>query len=187
MPSCISAAERHWCGARDCGDLAEKRCHVPPFRSWPAAGTPRRQRCGGRLCAAAARQFASRRLTDAKIPLVASPYFILERLDLPSQPNWEFHAEHETWRLVVEGVLRVGFMNALVGEAVYLDSESTSITAGSHGLKGLVAYRATEPSRGLLHSRGGQNAGPPISRSSRTPLHQQPMTGSRPHSMEAGL
>jgi mannose-6-phosphate isomerase len=134
-----------------------------------------------------ARQFVSRRLTDARTLLVASPYFILERLDLPSQSDWEFHAEHETWLLVVEGDARVGLMNAFVGKAVCLDAERTSITAGSHGLKGLVAYLATEPSRGLLHSRGGQNAGPPISRSSRTPLHQQAMTGSRPHSMEAGL
>jgi mannose-6-phosphate isomerase len=112
-----------------------------------------------------ARQFVLRRLTDARTLLVASPYFILERLDLPSQSDWEFHAEHETW-LLVEGDARVGLMNAFVGDAVYLDAERTSITAGRHGLKGLVAYLATEPSRGLLHKA---------------------MTGARLHSMEAGL
>jgi mannose-6-phosphate isomerase len=98
----------------------------------------------------AARQSVSRRLTDARTLLVASLHFVLERIDLPSQSNWELRAEHETWLLVLEGDARVGLMNAFVGEAIYLDAENTSIKAGSHGLKGLVAYLATEPSRSLL-------------------------------------
>jgi len=98
----------------------------------------------------AARQSVSRRLTDARTLLVASLHFVLERIDLPSQSNWELRAEHETWLLVLEGDAQVGLMNAFVGEAIYLDAENTSIKAGSHGLKGLVAYLATEPSRSLL-------------------------------------
>jgi mannose-6-phosphate isomerase len=135
----------------------------------------------------AARQSVSRRLTDARTLLVASPYFVLEQIDLPSQSAWELHAEHETWLFVVEGNARVGLMTAFVGEAIYLDAESTSITAGSQGLKGLVTYLAAEPSHGLLHSRGGQNARLPVSRSSRPPIPHQATAGSRPRSMEARL
>ena len=50
----------------------------------------------------AACQSVQRRLTDARSLLVASPYFVLERIDLPPNSNWALHAERETWLLVVE-------------------------------------------------------------------------------------
>ena len=58
-------------------------------------------------------QSVPRRLTDARTLLVASPYFVLERIDLSPKSNWELHAEHETWLLVLEGHARVGPMNAV--------------------------------------------------------------------------
>jgi mannose-6-phosphate isomerase len=127
----------------------------------------------------AERQAAAKRLTDARTLLVANPYFVLERIELPAQSHWELHAEHETWLLVIEGDARVGLMNAFVGEAIYLDAEHAPIRAGRHGLKGLVAYLAAEPSLSLLHQRDGQDLQSPLSHSSRQP-HPQTAMEARP-------
>jgi mannose-6-phosphate isomerase len=132
----------------------------------------------------AGRQSAPERLTDARILLVASPYFVLERIDLPPQSNWDLHAEHETWVLVVEGHARIGLTNACVGEAIFLDAERTGIKVGSDGLKGLVAYLGPEPDPSLLHDRDGQNADSRILHVSRPPLHHRPKAGSPVRSME---
>ncbi len=90
-------------------------------------------------------QTIQRRLTDARTLLVANPYFVLERINLLSKSNWELHARHETWLLVLEGQARFGLMNAFAGEAMLLDAERTSIKVGADGLKGLLAYVPTEP------------------------------------------
>ena len=110
----------------------------------------------------AACQSVPRRLTDARTLLVASPHFVLERIDLSPQSNWELHAEHETWVLVLDGHARVGLMTVFVGEAIFLEADRTSIKVGSDGLKGLLAYLGTEPSPSLLHNHDGQNVGSPI-------------------------
>ncbi|RDJ21887.1 mannose-6-phosphate isomerase [Bosea caraganae] len=133
----------------------------------------------------AERQVAAKRLTNARALLVASPYFVLERIELPAQSHWELHAEHETWLLVIAGDARVGQMNAFVGEAIYLDAEHAAIRAGRGGLTALVAYRATEPSHSLLHQRDGQELHSPLPHSSRQPDPQTATAGSRPRSTEA--
>lgn len=130
-------------------------------------------------------QPAPRRLTDARTLLVASPYFVLERIDLAPKSNWELHAEHETWVLVLEGHARVGLMNAFVGEAIFLEADHTSIKVGSDGLKGLLAYLGTEPSPSLLHNLDGRNVGSPSRLFSRPPLHHQALAGSPVRSTEA--
>lgn len=91
-----------------------------------------------------------RRLTDARTVLVASPHFVLERIELAPKSNWTLHAEHETWMLVLQGHARVGLMNALVGEAMFLDADSASVTVGRNGLKALLAYSGAAPITGLL-------------------------------------
>ena len=35
--------------------------------------------------------------------LIASPHFVLERIDLPANSNWALDADRETWILVIEG------------------------------------------------------------------------------------
>src|SRR4029077_11107925 len=45
-------------------------------------------------------QSVPRRLTDARTLLVASPHFVLERIDLAPKSIWELCAEHETWIFV---------------------------------------------------------------------------------------
>ncbi len=90
-------------------------------------------------------QSIQRRLTDTRTLLVASPLFVLERIDLLSKSNWELHAEHETWLFVLEGHAQIGLMNAFAGEAMFLDAERASVKVGVGGLKGLLAYVAAEP------------------------------------------
>ena len=104
-------------------------------------------------------QSAPRRLTDARTLLVASPHFVLERVDLPPNSTWDFQAERETWVLVLEGRARIGLVDACVGEAVFLQADRPRIKIGPDGLKGLLAYASTEPSANLLHELDGHVAG----------------------------
>src|ERR1700682_4607837 len=60
-------------------------------------------------------QARPRRLTAARMALVASPHFILERIDLPANSNWTLNADRETWMLVIEGQARIGPTNMIVG------------------------------------------------------------------------
>ena len=98
------------------------------------------------------------RLSDARSVLVASPHFILERIDLPPHSNWELHAEHETWVLVIEGHARIGTMNALVGEAVFVEEDRAGLKVGSNGMKGLLAYLGPKPDLALLQNHDRKNA-----------------------------
>ena len=130
-------------------------------------------------------QSVPRRLTDARTLLVASPHFVLERIDLSPQSNWELHAEHETWVLVLEGHARVRLRTVFVGEAIFLEADRTSIKVGSNGLKGLLAYLGNEPSPSLLHNHDRQNVGSPISHLSSSPSHHRGTAGSQVRSTEA--
>jgi mannose-6-phosphate isomerase len=130
-------------------------------------------------------QSVPRRLSDARTLLVASPHFVLERIDLSPKSNWELHAEHETWVLVLEGHARAGLLRTVfAGEAIFLEADRTSIKVGSSGLKGLVAYLGTEPSPSLLYNLDGQNAGSPIRHRSLLPLHHRATASSPVHSTE---
>jgi mannose-6-phosphate isomerase len=106
----------------------------------------------------AACQSVQRRLTDARSLLVASPYFILERIDLPPNSSWALHAERETWLLVVEGHAQIGLVNAFVGEAIFVEADHASLKAGSRGLKGLLAYLGPTPNPGLLQNLDRRDA-----------------------------
>ena len=172
-------------GTGDCRDPAAKRRDLPPFRLWPAARASHRQRRGGRTCGPAGCQSIQRRLTDARTLLVASPHFVLERIDLSSKSSWELHAGRETWLLVLEGHARIGLMNAFAGEAMFLEAEDTGIEVGAEGMKGLLAYSATEPSTGLLHGRERHKGRSPAHRFSRPPLLHRATAGSPVRSTEA--
>jgi mannose-6-phosphate isomerase len=130
-------------------------------------------------------QYVPKRLTEVRTLLVASPYFVLERIDLSPKSNWELQAEHETWLLVLEGHARVRLRTVFVGEAIFLEADRTSIKVGSSGLKGLVAYSGTEPSPSLLYNVDGQDAGFPIHHFSQPPLPHRATTGSPGRSTEA--
>jgi mannose-6-phosphate isomerase len=93
---------------------------------------------------------APRKLTGVRTLLVTCPYFVLERIDLPAQSNWELDAAGETWLLVLEGEARVGPASPSVGEAFYLAADRVGIEAGAAGSSFLVAYAASEPRSDLL-------------------------------------
>jgi len=106
----------------------------------------------------AERQSLPQRLTDNRSLLVISPHFVLERIDLPPNSDWELRAEQETWLLVIEGYAQVGEMNAFVGEAIFVEADRTSLKAGSRGFKGLLAYVGPNPKPSLLQELDQQGA-----------------------------
>jgi mannose-6-phosphate isomerase len=124
-------------------------------------------------------QAVPRPLTDARTLLVASPHFVVERIDLPPKSSWKLHAGHETWMLALEGHARVGLMNLLHGEAIFLDAERTRVEVGSGGLKGLLAYVGTAPIAGLLRNLDSRHADTPVH------LPQPATAGTQVHPMEA--
>ncbi len=79
--------------------------------------------------------------------LVADKHFVLERITLPPDANWRLEAGPETWFLAIDGQAGFGSVNLFVGEAVFLEGDSVTISTGSEGLTGLLAYpgHATRP------------------------------------------
>ena len=90
------------------------------------------------------------RLTAERTVLVASRYFVLERLDLPEGSSWALLAEAETWILVLDGHAAIGLAAASTGQAIFVGGGRTSIEVGINGLTALVAYPATAPVDSLL-------------------------------------
>jgi mannose-6-phosphate isomerase len=94
------------------------------------------------------------RLTDERTVLVASRYFVLERLDLPEGSSWALLAEAETWILVLDGHAAIGLATASIGQAIFVGGGRTSIEVGVNGLTALVAYPASVPVGSLLQRLG---------------------------------
>ena len=132
-------------------------------------------------------QSAPRRLTDARAVLVTSPHFVLERIDLPPNSNWELHAQLETWVLVVEGYARIGLMNAFVGEAIFVEADDASLKAGADGLTALLAYPGSETDPGLLRKPAEPAVGSAARQSSRSPILHKAAAGSPVRSTEVRL
>jgi mannose-6-phosphate isomerase len=101
-----------------------------------------------------------RHLTGERTLLVASRYFVLERLDLPEGSSWALLAEAETWILVLDGHAAIGLAAASIGQAVFVGGGRTSIEVGSNGLTALVAYPAATPVASLLQRLGGPSTDP---------------------------
>ncbi len=101
-----------------------------------------------------------RRLTGERTVLVASPHFVLERLDLPGGSSWALVAEAETWILVLDGHAAIGLAVASLGQAVFVAGGRTSIEVGVNGLTALVAYPAAAPVGSLLQRLGESSTAP---------------------------
>lgn len=99
-------------------------------------------------------QSSPRRLTTARTVLIASPHFVIERIDLPANSNWALDADRETWILAIEGRARIGLTNMSVGDAVFIEADQTSVEAGPDGMSGLVAYPGPNPVVALLQDSG---------------------------------
>jgi len=99
-----------------------------------------------------------RALGPGRTLLITSPHFILEKIDAPPRSKWSVRAQHETWLLVLSGHVRIGLMNALAGEAVFLEREATTLKAGAAGMQALVAYGARQPDMMMLRLISGSQS-----------------------------
>jgi len=104
-------------------------------------------------------QTASRRLTDARMLLIACPYFVLERIDLVPHSDWQLNAISETWLLVLDGHAQVGPMSQSEGEAAFLETDRATGQVGGNHFSGLIAYLGTDPRQGLSRALTGRTAG----------------------------
>jgi mannose-6-phosphate isomerase len=100
------------------------------------------------------------RLTDERTVLVASRYFVLERLDLPEGSSWALLAEAETWILILDGHAAIGLAAVSIGQAIFIGGGRTSIEVGVNGLTALVAYPSTTPIDSLLQRLGEPSTNP---------------------------
>lgn len=93
----------------------------------------------------------ARSLGPGRTLLLATPNFVLEKIQLPPRALWSVGAVAETWLLVLHGHARVARTNAFAGEAIFLEGERTVMRAGASGCTALVAYAASSPDEGLFH------------------------------------
>ncbi len=95
-------------------------------------------------------QPAPRRLTTERTLLVSSPYFVLERIDLPANASFLLTTDRETWFLALDGHTAIGLAAASVGDAIFIGVDRTSVEVGANGLSGLLAYPGPDPIPFLL-------------------------------------
>ncbi|WP_084640061.1 class I mannose-6-phosphate isomerase [Kaistia adipata] len=107
---------------------------------------------------------APRKLGDARTLLVASPYFVLERVELGPDTTRILNASRETWILGLAGDGSVGPTGVAIGEVAFLDRERCTIHSGSSGLRALVAYPGPEPCRDLFQTPDQSHLDRPRSR-----------------------
>jgi mannose-6-phosphate isomerase len=95
-------------------------------------------------------QPGSRRLSPARMLLIASPHFVLERIDLAANTGWALNTDRETWFLVLDGHAAIGLATASAGEALFIGDGRASIEVGADGFSGLIAYPGPDPIASLL-------------------------------------
>ena len=100
------------------------------------------------------------RVTGERTVLVASRYFVLERLELPEGSSWALLAEPETWILVLDGHAAIGLAALSIGQAVFVAGGRTSIEVGTNGLTALVAYPASAAIGSLFQRLGEPSTNP---------------------------
>jgi mannose-6-phosphate isomerase len=101
-------------------------------------------------------QAVARRLSDERWALIASPHFVLERINLPANSTWALTADKETWILVIEGLARIGATNTTVGDVIFVEADHAIIEVGPDGISGLIAYPGPDPVISLLLEAGEQ-------------------------------
>ena len=89
-------------------------------------------------------------LTDERTLLISSPYFVVERIELPPGSTWRLDGERETWFLGLSGGARTKSFDMTTGDALFVQSDSVRLHAGPTGLVGLVAYTGEVPVANLL-------------------------------------
>ncbi|MEQ1770323.1 MAG: class I mannose-6-phosphate isomerase [Devosia sp.] len=104
------------------------------------------------------------RLSDARLVMATSPYFVLEQVDLAANSRWEINAESETWLLLLGGDAKFDLLGVRSGEALFIENQRVGLRAGADGLKCLIAYAASEALPDLLRSRNGEDTDAMIAR-----------------------
>jgi mannose-6-phosphate isomerase len=92
----------------------------------------------------------ARRLTEARVLLVACPQFVFERIELRTGSRWQIEAAAETWLLVIDGAATIGTVHAVIGETVFLDQHRALVTPGPTGMTALVGVAASAPADNFL-------------------------------------
>ncbi len=124
-------------------------------------------------------------LTEVRTQLVSCPFFVLERVNLPADSNWELNAECETWMLVIAGEIDIGKAYAGIGDALFAEASRTHIKAGSEGLTALLAYADAQPRPGLLRNLDIHTAKPASRHLEQALIHHQQPAGLPFRSTEA--
>jgi mannose-6-phosphate isomerase len=101
-------------------------------------------------------QAVARRLSDERWALIASPHFVLERINLPANSTWTLTAGKEIWMLVIEGLAKIGATNTTVGDVIFVEADHAIIEVGPDGISGLIAYPGPDPILSLLQEAGEQ-------------------------------
>lgn len=102
-------------------------------------------------------QASPQRLSDARLLVATSPYFVLEQLDLAANSYWEIDADREVWMLLLEGNAKFDLLDVASGEAVFVQGQRARVQAGAGPIKALLAYAASEPVPNLFQSRNGED------------------------------
>ena len=97
-----------------------------------------------------------RRFSPAREVLVATPYFVVERVDLPPHSHWTLQAERETWILGIAGGGRIGSTDLGPGDAVFTQTDRRPVRVGPDGMSCLIAYPGPDFAAALLQQSAGQ-------------------------------
>ncbi|MEO6014243.1 MAG: class I mannose-6-phosphate isomerase [Devosia sp.] len=111
---------------------------------------------GAATAGPAAPQAEPTRLSEARLVVGTSPYFVFEQIDLAANSYWEVDADCETWLLLIEGSAKLDLLSVAQGEAVFIDQQRVRLKVSGSPLKGLLAYAASAPIAKLLQSRNGE-------------------------------
>jgi mannose-6-phosphate isomerase len=87
--------------------------------------------------------------------LIACPYFILERIDLPPDSNRLLSVVSETWLFALDDHAQIGpttLSTLSTGETALPEAGRVAIQSGPNGLSGRVAYLGAEPRQGFLNA-----------------------------------
>lgn len=84
------------------------------------------------------------KLSAERSLLISTPYFVLERVDLPPESHWRLEAERETWLLFLKGKSIAGSIKVATGDAIFAESSCVNLEAGPTGTAFLAAYAGAD-------------------------------------------
>ncbi len=131
------------------------------------------------------RQMCPRKLTAARTLLVASPFFVLERMTLAPGAVRELDATAETWLFILGGVGRVDSIEVAAGNALFLERDRACIEVGAQRLQCLVAYARSVPAPHLLRRLNDMRIPDPARSPSRASLPIVPASATETVPLEA--